>query len=59
MIYDEFKKVKVGGTCVIIRTGEPGTVTAVNHERSEIQLEVKKGPSRGKNWFNYCQLGKL
>lgn len=60
MTYDEYKKVKVGSQCVIIRTGEPGTVTAVNSETSDIQLVAKRyGLGVEKEWFNYTLLGKL
>lgn len=60
MTYDEFKKVKVGGHCVIIQTGEPGVVTAVNPQRSEILLVAKRaGMGNTKLWYNYTQLGKL
>lgn len=60
MTYAEYKKVKVGGQCVIIQTGEPGTVIAVNHETSEIRLAAKRvGMGMTKLWYSYTLLGKL
>ena len=60
MTYAEFKKVKVGSQCVIISTGEPGTVLAVNNETYDIRLAAKRvGLGMTKEWYNYTLLGKL
>ena len=60
MTYSEYKKVKAGGQCVIISTGEPGTVLAVNHETSEIRLAAKRvGMGLTKLWYNYTLLAKI
>ena len=57
MIYDEYTGVKVGGYCVIIRTGELGIVGAVNKETREILLEI--GRAKRKKWFHYTELAKI
>lgn len=57
MIYDEYTGVKVGGYCVIIRTGELGIVGAVNKETREILLEI--GRAKRKEWFHYTELAKI
>ena len=60
MTYKEYNEVKVGGTCVIISTGEPGKVLAVNKGKCEIYLEAKRvGLGVVKKWYNYTELGKL
>ena len=60
MTYAEYKKVKVGGQCVIIQTREPGTVLAVNREKDEILLSAKRvGMGLTKHWYNYTLLGKI
>lgn len=60
MTYAEYKKVKAGGQCVIIQTGEPGTVLAVNRETNEIYLSAKRvGMGLTKLWYHYILLGKI
>lgn len=60
MTYNEFKKVKVGGYCVIIQTGELGKVLAVNSKTSDVQLQSKRaGIGMTTLWYNYTQLGKI
>jgi len=60
MTYDEYKRVKVGSQCVISWSGEPGTVTAINAETSDIQLAAKRcGMGMTRLWYHYTQLGKL
>lgn len=60
MIYDEYKKLRVGDTCVIIRTGEPGKVLNINRERDSIQVQPKRyGMGMTKEWYNYTYLAKI
>ncbi|MBQ9093282.1 MAG: hypothetical protein IJY03_04715 [Prevotella sp.] len=60
MIYDEYKKLKVGDKCVIIKTGEPGTVLNINRDTSDIQLQAKRhGMGMTKDWYHYTYLAKI
>jgi hypothetical protein len=60
MTFEEFKKVKVGSQCVIIKTGEPGSVLSVNNGTGDVLLQAKRaGRGVTKEWFHYIQLGKL
>lgn len=60
MTYEEFKSVKIGDGCVIIRTGEPCIVIDVNRKTSQIRLRAKRVVVGIVNeWFNYCLLGKI
>lgn len=60
MTYREFKNVRAGSLCVIARTGEPGTVLAVNSQTGDILLQAKRcGLGVRKEWFNYTKLGKI
>lgn len=60
MTHKEFCEVENGSKCVIISTGEPGKVLAVNREEGQIRLEAKRvGLGLVKNWYNYTELGKL
>ena len=59
MTHDEYKRLRNGDTCVIIRTGEPGKVVTINRKTDDILLygkQVGKGVTR--EWFNYTLLGK-
>lgn len=60
MTYNEFKKLKAGDQCVIIKTGEPGRVMAVNSKTDNIQLQAKRaGLGMTKEWYNYTYLAKI
>lgn len=60
MIYDEYKKLKVGDKCVIIKTGEAGKVLNINRDRDSIQLQAKRyGMGMTKDWYHYTYLAKI
>ena len=60
MKYNEFKKLKAGAMCVIIKTGELGRVMAVNSKTDDIQLQAKRaGLGMTTEWYNYTYLAKI
>lgn len=60
MTYNEFKKLKTGDLCVVIKTGEIGRVIAVNSMTDDIQLQSKRtGLGITKEWYNYTYLAKI
>lgn len=60
MTHTEYKKLKVGDSCVIIQTGELGRVLAINRKSDDIQLYAKRaGFGITKEWYNYTHLAKI
>ena len=60
MTYEEFKKLKTGNMCAVIRTGEPCVVLSVDRENDNVQVESRQPCARGRRgWFNYTELGKI
>jgi len=60
MTYDEYRSLRNGNRCVIIKTGEPGTVLAINRETDDVLVEAKRvARGRVKEWFNYTYIAKL
>lgn len=60
MTYEEYKSLKVGGLCVIIKTGEPGRVLEINRNTQDVRLVARRtGLGIVKEWFNYTHIAKL
>jgi len=60
MVYDEFKKLKIGDECVIIQTGELGRVIEINRKTSDVYVRAKRvGMDIVKQWFNYTYLARI
>ena len=60
MTHTEFKELRNGNLCAVIRTGEPGRVSAINKENDDVQLELISPNARGrKQWYHYTELGKV
>lgn len=60
MRIEEFKKLKVGDQCVIIKTGEPGIVLHINRGTDDVQVTAKRaGIGWSTEWFNYTYIEKI
>lgn len=60
MQFEEFEKLKVGGQCVIIQTGELGRVLEINRNTSGVYVVARRaGMGVVRQWFNYTYLAKL
>lgn len=60
MTIEEYNKVTLGSTAVIIRTGEAGSVISLNRQWGGIKLSaIRAGLGLTKAWYHYTLLGKL
>ena len=57
MDYKEFKNLKRNDICVIIKTGEPGAVTDINHNEGTVQLKARRYSLGVRTeWHDYTHL---